>query len=251
MARMSASRPPVLFLHSFPLDSRMWSEQVSALTVDGWSAITPDFPGFGEAALPGPDVAPSLDVYASAAARALEDRGPAVVVGLSLGGYVAFRLLAKHRKLVRALVLADTRAAGDSPETKAGRIVNSSLVTRHGAGALVEKMLPMLVAPSSPQSARDRVRALGGAQKPAAISFALHAMRDRADATPALAAIDVPTLLVVGEHDAITPPAEHAAMAAMIPGAKLVTLPGAGHMSNLEAPDAFNRALVSFLATLR
>ena len=251
MARMSASRPPVLFLHSFPLDARMWSAQVDALTVAGWTALTPDLPGFGSSPLPGPDVTPRLDVYVGAAARALEGRGPAVVVGLSLGGYVAFRLLAKHRRLVRALVLADTRAAGDSPEAKAGRIVNSSLVTRHGVGALVEKMLPMLVAPTSPQPARERVRALGGEQKPAAVSFALLAMRDRADATPALAGIDVPTLFVAGEHDAITPVAEHAAMAAQVPGARLVTIPGAGHMSNLEAPDAFNRALLDFLATLR
>lgn len=251
MAGMSASRPPVLFLHSFPLDARMWSEQVDALTVAGWTALAPDLPGFGRAPLAGPDVTPSLDVYAAAAARALADRGPAVVVGLSLGGYVAFRMLAKHRPLVRALVLADTRAAGDAPEVKAGRILNHSLVNRHGAGALVEKMLPMLVAPSSPQSARDRVRALGGEQRPAGISFALLAMRDRADATPLLPTIDVPTLLVAGEHDAITPPAEHAAIAAAVPGARLVTIPGAGHMTNLEAPDAFNRALLTFLATLR
>lgn len=229
----------------------MWSAQVDALSIAGWSAITPDLPGFGSAALPGPDVTPSLDVYANAAARALEGRDPAVVVGLSLGGYVAFRLMARHRKLVRALVLADTRAAGDSAEVKAGRILNSSLVNRHGAAALVEKMIPMLVAPSSPQSARDRVRELGSAQRPAGISFALRAMRDRADATPALPGYDVPTLFVVGEHDAITPVAEHAAMAAQVPGAKLVTIPGAGHMSNLEAPDAFNGALLSFLSTLR
>ena len=251
MRAMNASRPPVLLLHSFPLDARMWSAQVDALTVAGWTALTPDLPGFGASPLPGPDVVPSLDVYANAAARALEDRGPAVVVGLSLGGYVAFRLLAKHRRLVRARVLADTRAASDAPEVKAGRIVNSSLVQRQGAAALIEKMLPMLVAPESPQAARDRVRELGAAQRPAAVSFALLAMRDRADATPLLAEVSVPTLFVVGAKDAITPPAEHEAMAARVTGARLVTIPNAGHMTNLEAPDAFNAALLGFLASLR
>lgn len=246
---MSASRPPVLFLHSFPLDARMWSAQVEALSIDGWSCVAPDLPGFGGAPLPSPDLTPSLDVYASAVARALDGHPPAVVVGLSLGGYVAFRLLARHPRLVRALVLADTRAAGDSPAAKAGRILNSSLVQRHGSAALVEKMLPALVSPSSPQAARDRVRELGAGQRPEAIAFALHAMRDRPDATPLLSGVRVPTLFLVGQQDSITPPEEHRAMAAMVPHAKLVELEGAGHMTNLEAPEAFNRALKGFLSS--
>lgn len=250
MAAMSASRPPVVFLHSFPLDARMWSAQVEALSLDGWTCLAPDLPGFGAAALPGPDVTPSLDVYASAVARALEGRPPAVVVGLSLGGYVALRLLARHPRALRALVLADTRAAGDPPAVKAGRILNSSLVTRHGAAALVEKMIPAILAPGSPQAARERVRELGAAQRPEAISFALRAMRDRPDATELLPGVKVPTLFLVGEHDAVTPPADHAAMAALVPGASLVEIAGAGHMTNLEAPEAFNRALRGFLASL-
>jgi 3-oxoadipate enol-lactonase len=251
MGGMSASRPPVVFVHSFPLDARMWSAQVEGLALHGYACITPDLPGFGAAPLPSSDLTPSLDVYANAVARALEGHPPAVVVGLSLGGYVAFRLLARHPRRVRAVVLADTRAAGDAPEVKAGRILNSSLVNRHGAGALIDKMLPMLVAPTSPQAARDRVREIGAAQRPAAISFALLAMRDRADATPMLETLDRPTMFVVGEHDAITPPAEHRAMAARVKDASLVEIPGAGHMSNLEAPERFNQALLRFLSALR
>lgn len=250
MPGMIASRPPVVFLHSFPLDARMWSAQVDALTLDGWSCHAPDLPGFGDAPLPNPDLTPSLDVYASAVARTLENKAPAVIVGLSLGGYVAFRLLAKHPGRVRALVLADTRAAADAPEVKAGRIVNGSLVRRHGAAALVEKMLPALVAPSAPPAVRETLRAIGGEQQPAAISFALSAMRDRPDASASLDAIGVPTLFIVGEHDAITPPEEHEAMARRVRGARCVTIPGAGHMSNLEAPERFNRALANFLSSL-
>ncbi len=245
------SGDPVVFLHSFPLDRRMWAAQTEALAASGFRAVTVDLPGFGETPLP-PHTDPSLDVYVDHALRVCDDLGltSAVFVGLSLGGYVALRLAGRHPERVRALVLADTRAGGDSPETRAGRVVNMSLVRSRGTGALVDKLAPHLLSPGAPASAQAQLVAQGGAQSPEGVAFALLAMRDRPDATVVLPRLTMPTLVLVGDLDKVTPPAEHRDLAASLPSARYVELADAGHLSNLERPDEFNAALLGFLHAL-
>jgi pimeloyl-ACP methyl ester carboxylesterase len=251
MTDLGAGDPWVL-LHSFPVDRRMWAAQCAALAADGHRAVVFDLPGFGGAprmtASP-----PSLDAYVDAVLAALDALGldRVTLVGLSLGGYVALRLAARAPDRLRGLVLADTRAAADSPETRAGRVLNLALVRSRGPAALIEKMLPHLLHRDAPESLRDTLRGWAAEQSAEAVGDALLAMRDRGDATPVLATIACPTLLLCGSYDTITPPAEHATMGAAIAGSRVEVIEGAGHLSNLERPDAFNAALRRWAATSR
>jgi 3-oxoadipate enol-lactonase len=173
------------------------------------------------------------------------------LLGLSLGGYVALRLAARAPDRLAGLVLADTRAAADGPEARAGRVLNLGLVRSRGPSALLEKMLPHLLHRDAPAAVRDALRAWAAEQSAGGVSDALLAMRDRGDATSVLATIACPTLLLVGSHDTITPTAEVAAMGAAIAGSRLEVIEGAGHLSNLERPDAFNAALRRWSAARR
>lgn len=240
---------PWVLLHSFPIDRRMWSAQREALAARGHAAVALDLPGFGDAPRMTREP-PSIDGYVDAVLSSLDARGleRVTLVGLSLGGYVALRLAARAPGRLGSLVLADTRAAADSPEARAGRVLNLGLVRARGPGALIEKMLPNLLAPDAPESLRATVRAWAAEQSPGGVTDALLAMRDRGDATAGLGAIGCPTLLLVGSRDTITPPAEHAAMGAAIAGSRVEVIEGAGHLSNLERPEAFSDALLRWSA---
>ncbi|MFO0603818.1 MAG: alpha/beta fold hydrolase [Polyangiales bacterium] len=240
--------PDVVFLHSFPLDRSMWKGQLVAAGAAGRRAVLVDLPGFGASPLPA-GAAPSLDAMAHAVLDTLDAVGAAraTLVGLSLGGYVALAVAALAPERVEALVLADTRAASDDPATRAGRMLNLALVRDRGAGALVDKMLPKLLAPDAPEALRAEVRALGAAQSREAVTFALLAMRDRPDRGDVAAALDVPALVLAGSRDEITPPKEMRALAASMRRARFEELEGAGHLSSLERPAAFNAALEGFL----
>jgi 3-oxoadipate enol-lactonase len=244
--------PDVVFLHSFPLDRAMWVGQLVAVGAAGRRAILVDLPGFGASPLLA-GAAPTMDTLAHAVLDTLDALGVAraTFVGLSLGGYVALALAALAPERVEALVLADTRATADDPATRAGRMLNLALVRDRGAGALVDKMLPKLLAPDAPEALRTAVRAMGAGQTREAITFALLAMRDRPDRSDVAAAIDAPTLVVVGAHDEVTPPEEMRALAATMRRARVEVIDGAGHLSSLERPVAFNAALTGFLTSGR
>ncbi len=236
----------VLLLHAFPLRGAIWRRQVEALR-DGYRLIVPDLRGFGGTdAPPGPY---SMDQLADDAAALVEYLGVSrvAVVGLSMGGYIAFAFWRRHRDKVAALVLADTRAGADTPEGQASRELNARLAEEQGARAIADKLLPGLVAAGASQAVRDEVRELIIAASPEGIAGALRGMAARPDSTSDLAGIDVPTLVVVGMEDRLTPPAEADAIVAGIAGSYVVLVPDAGHLSNLEQPEAFNNALRAFL----
>jgi Predicted hydrolases or acyltransferases (alpha/beta hydrolase superfamily) len=146
---------------------------------------------------------------------------------------------------LQSLILADSKAAADTPEARQGREAAISLVEKQGVAALLEKQLPRLLSVSASEGLRAEVRALG-AQPADTVIAAIRALRDRPDRTAELPEIAVPTLVVVGNDDALSPPADARAMAAAMPNARVVEIPGAGHLSNLENPDAFNAALKEF-----
>jgi pimeloyl-ACP methyl ester carboxylesterase len=242
---------PVVLLHAFPLNRTMWEPQIAALFGE-CRCIAPDLRGFGDSPRSGPY---SMDRYADDVVALLDalqiDR--AVVGGLSMGGYIALALWRRHRNRIRALVLADTRSGADNDEGKQKRGELIALAQSEGSSAVADRQVTGLLGKSTREKQPelvDRIRSIMAGESPDGIVGALEAMRNRPDSTPLLAGIDVPTLIVVGDEDVLTPPKEARAMHAAIRGSRLEVIPGAGHLSNLERPAAFNAALSDFVGSL-
>jgi pimeloyl-ACP methyl ester carboxylesterase len=196
-----------------------------------------------------------MDAFAAHVNQELDrlEIGSAVIGGLSLGGYVAFGVLRKRPERVSALILADTRSGADSDQAREGRLRMLHILEERGPSGVFEEMRPKLFGATTHANRPavvEHAKGLAESQTPAAIEDALRAMLDRPDSTPLLGTIAVPTLIVVGEEDAMTPPAESEGMQAAISRATLVQLSHAGHLSNLETPEAFNAAVSAFLSTL-
>lgn len=227
------------------MDASFWGPVWRTLGRD-LHLIAPEFPGFGAAPA---QEAPSIAGFAAEVADqiATESAGPATVVGLSLGGYVALALAEEHPETVGALVLANTRAAADTADARAGRDAGVDTVRFDGLDTFLGGLLPRLLGPAASGDAWERAQAIAGRQEPEAVIGALEALRDRPDRTEVLGRIAVPTLVVTGADDVVTPPDEAAAMAAAITGARLVEIPGAGHLSALEQPELFAAALAALL----
>ena len=240
---------PLLLVHAFPLSGAMWQPQISALS-ERYRVIAPDLRGFGASTFG--DGAETLDQYADDLLALLDHLHVEKVAlgGLSMGGYIAFALLRRAADRVSALVLADTKAAADSDEARQTREQNARMVETQGLEPLADQMLPKLLAGSTPNAQREVVRGIITTNQPEGIAAALRAMAQRPDSTPQLSAISVPTLIMVGSEDTLTPPGEARKLHAAIKGSQLVEIPGAAHLSNIEAPDAFNAAVDAFLGAV-
>ncbi|MFN2587748.1 MAG: alpha/beta fold hydrolase [Actinomycetota bacterium] len=244
---------PVLLVHAFPLHARMWEPQMESLG-DRWRLIAPDLMGFGGSDAPEDPAGYTVDAFAGDLKAVLDELGidRAAVVGLSLGGYVALAFLRKHRSMVAALVLADTRAEADAPENVEKRTNQQGIVREQGPGALTDGLIGALLGEPTREKKPDVVETVRRLMENPAAGYigALEAMKRRPDSTPDLTSIDVPTLIVVGENDTLTPPELSRKMHEHVGGSRLVVIPEAGHLSNLEAPEAFNGALAEFLSSL-
>lgn len=245
---MRGDGPALLLVHGFPLDRTLWDHQVATLA--RWRRIAPDLRGAG--ASDAPDAGYSMAAYADDLAKLLDrlrvDR--AVVAGLSMGGYVAFEMWRRHRERVMGLILLDTRAEADNAEARRGRDEMIALARGRGSAAIAERMVPRLLGRSTQQAQPQLVEQVRGVVLGTPVDGlvgALTAMRDRSDSASLLPSIDVPTLVVVGEEDVLTPPALSRAMAAAIPAAGVTAIPGAGHLAPLEAPTAVSRVIAQFL----
>ncbi|KOX17438.1 hypothetical protein ADK67_38435 [Saccharothrix sp. NRRL B-16348] len=241
--------PAVLFVHGFLLDHTMWWHQVQAL--DGWRRIAPDLRGMGLSEAPGHRY--GVDVYADDLAALLDalDVERAVVCGLSLGGYVAVEFLRRHPERVGALVVMNARAEPDTARRKASR---DDLIVRVRNGdveAVTDELAAEFLAEGAPAAAERELRAMTRRPAVTGIVGALEAMRDRPDATPTLrSAGNLPTLLLIGEHDTRTPRESMRALADLLPGAVLEVVPAAGHVPPLENPEETTDRLVTFLRRL-
>ncbi len=242
---VGAGKDVIVLLHAFPLHSGMWSRQLAAFS-HRYRVIAPDYPGLGKSALrPEPS---SMDILAGQVKALLDglriDR--ALVVGLSMGGYLAFELYRRRSALFRGLVLCDTHPGADTPEGAAGRETFARNAVEKGLHWVADEMTPKLLRPSPDPAVVREVRALIGQGTPAGVAAAQRGMARRIDSTPTLATITCPTLVVVGEEDSLTPPVEAEKMVGLVKGARLVRIPGAGHLPNMEAPAAFDKALLDF-----
>jgi pimeloyl-ACP methyl ester carboxylesterase len=243
----------VLFLHAFPLGMFMWEGPAGTLAASH-RVVRFDARGFG--GTPPGDGPLTMERIADDAAALLGLLGveKAVVAGCSMGGYAAFAFARRHPEKLAGLVLQDTRAGADTPEARASRAALAARVLAEGASAAAEAFLPKLVGETTHRErpgliARLREHVL--ATSPRGIANALHGLAERADSHPTLASIRVPTLVVVGEEDVLTPPVEAEAMASAIAGGRLAVIPKAGHLSSLENPTAYVAVLGAFLERLR
>jgi 3-oxoadipate enol-lactonase len=248
----SGSGTPVLFLHAFPLNLRMWDAQVRALPA-GHQAIRFDARGFG--GTPAGDGLLTMERIADDAVALLDFLGapPAVVCGLSMGGYAAFAMVRRHPQRIRALVLADTRPSPDTPEGRKSRAEQRERVRREGPTAIAEAFLPKLLGATTHRERPQvvaQVREMILSASAQGISDALAGLAARADSIPTLREIRVPTLVLCGSEDVLTPPADAEQMKAGIAGSELELIPRVGHLSNLEDPATFDAALHRFLARL-
>jgi 3-oxoadipate enol-lactonase len=244
----AGSGVPVLLLHGFPHDRTLWEAQLAAPPA-GARLIAPDLPGFGESASVG---VPSLDAWADWCIEICDalELQQVVLGGLSMGGYLALAAWRRHPERIRGLILADTKAGADSDEAKAKRVEMQGVALTQGAGAIAEKMITGMVGKTTRETRPKAVAFLDAMMRRAAvgaIADALDAMRTRADSTDTLPTITVPTLIICGEEDALTPVKESEALHAGISGSELAIIPGAGHASCVEHPAAFNALLAGFL----
>jgi pimeloyl-ACP methyl ester carboxylesterase len=246
--------PVVVLLHGFPLDRSMWSAQETSVG-SIYRVIAPDLRGHGETAAPegiytmeamADDVLELLD--------ALQINEPIVLGGLSMGGYVALAMMARYPERVRGLMLMDTRAGADTPEGAQNREELARQVEAEGkTGMVVAGMLPRLFSEFTQQNRGELLAPIRQVMErtPArAIAGALRGMAARPDRTAELSRISVPTLVLVGADDVISPPEEARAMAAAIPNATLAVIPNAGHLAPLENPAAADAAILGFLESL-
>jgi pimeloyl-ACP methyl ester carboxylesterase len=249
---------PVVLLHGFPLDHTMWSEQIEALSKKH-RVIAPDLRGFGKSSLGNADPAHGIimEQYADDVALlldALEVTQPIVLAGFSMGGYIAWQFVRKHMDRLRALIQVDTRAAADTEEARTNRLKMAEKIHELGSARIAETLGPKLFAagkfeanPTIVQELRDVI----AGTSPDAIACAQRGMAARPDMTSLLPTISVPTLLVAGAEDALTPAKEMQQIADAIPKGEFKEIPDSGHMSTMENPAAVNEAMSKFIATLK
>jgi 3-oxoadipate enol-lactonase len=246
--------PAVVLLHGFPLSSAMWKEQEHGVG-SIYRMIAPDLRGHGGS--PAPDGVYTMDEMADDVIELLDTLSldePVVVGGLSMGGYVALSLVVRYPARVRGLMLMDTRAGADSPEAAQKREeMARAVIAADNAGLVVDSMLPRLFAKTTRELRPERVAILREVMEqtsPRGIAGALRGMACRPNRLAALASIAVPTLVLVGEEDVITPPSEAQALADAIPGARLEVVPESGHMAPYENPAVANAVILRFLEGL-
>jgi pimeloyl-ACP methyl ester carboxylesterase len=235
----------LLLVHAFPLDASMWEEQVEALKGEA-DVLAPSLPGFGGTPPAGELL--TVEAMANVLVGELDRVGVerAVVCGLSMGGYATFAMWRLHRERISGLVLADTRAEADDDLGRERRRTTAETVKARGSEWMADNPPPLLSEGADP-ALWDKVKEIIRRQPAHAIAAASLGMAERTDSRPILGEIDVPTAVIVGSADTLTPPEMSHTIADAIPGAELTVLDGAGHLSNLEDPDGFTQGVRNLL----
>jgi 3-oxoadipate enol-lactonase len=243
----------VIFLHAFPLNRSMWMDLTAALLKEQrYRLVALDWRGFGESTIN--NTVSTMELFADDVAGLMDTLGmrQAILCGLSMGGYAALAFLHKYPQRLSGLILADTRPGTDTEEAKVNRERVARLAETRGNGAIADLQVPKLISDYTRQDHPEvgvQIRRMIATATPSGIAAASRGMAQRADLTHLLPTISFPTLVVVGELDAVTPPDVAREYAAKIPGAQVAIIPHAGHLSNLEQPENFFEVVRSFLAT--
>ncbi|HUF61594.1 MAG TPA: alpha/beta fold hydrolase [Verrucomicrobiales bacterium] len=242
---------PVVLIHAFPLCHDMWRPQMRQLSQHGL-IVAPDLPGFGESPRQAKPSIPGMAREVAGLLDGLKIQEPAIVCGLSMGGYVTFEFLRQFPERVRALGLFSTRAAADTPEAREGRFKTAEKIRADGLEPFAKSILPKLLGKSSMSQSNlvEQLTAMILANEPEGVAGALLAMAGRADSTSLLEEIKVPALVAAGEEDSFIPPEESEQMAASIDGAQFSLIKTAGHLINMEDPASFTQALERFVVSV-
>jgi 3-oxoadipate enol-lactonase len=236
--------PPLVLLHPYPADGTFWDRMRRELAGD-CPVWTPEAPGFGSAPVQNDwSIADAADRVAELIAEGAPG-GRADVMGLSMGGYTALALAVRHPERCRTLILADTRGDADDAAARQGRADGIAAIRAGRIEDYLDGLLPRLVAPNAAGDVRNELARCARRQAPGALTSALGALATRPDRSADLPGIGVPTLVIVGSEDVLTPPPLARALADAIPGARLAEIPGAGHMSALERPAEVARLVDS------
>lgn len=248
---MASQKPSIVFFHAFPLTGQMWKEQVSFLSSD-YNCLTPDLPGFSKSILPDHPV--TFEFYVDEMLKFIETNNleKSIWCGLSMGGYLAMRLYERASEKCQALILCDTKAGADGNEAKLKRWASIQALKKN-RDEFINAQFNALVGESSKSSSQLKATldSLIKDNQDKGIGAGLVAMATRTDSMPSLAKIKVPTLIIVGDEDKVTPPSEAEAMNKAIQGSKLKVLNKTGHLSNLENPKEFNAVIAEFLKGLQ
>jgi pimeloyl-ACP methyl ester carboxylesterase len=237
---------PLLLIHGFPLDRTLWRTQIAGLS-QIYRVIAPDLRGFGQSSETDGEVV-TMDQYATDLKALLDSLNvkQAVIGGISMGGYITLSFYAQYADRVKGLILANTRAVPDSEEGKQLRLTNVQKVGESGIGFLVDNMAPKMLGNAAKPEIEIAVRSMMLRQRPTGVMSALRGMALRPDRTALLRFATVPVLVVSGSQDVLIPPADSETMHALIPDSRLVIIPDAGHLSNLDKADAFNHVVREF-----
>ncbi len=244
---------PLLFIHGYPLSRKIWQPQMAALS-DMAAMIAIDLRGHGESYPFDPPY--PMELLADDCKQLIDHLGietPIVVCGLSMGGYITMALYRKFPEFFAGMILTSTRAGADSPQGKANRDVAVDNVRDQGVPFIVDGMLPKMVSPVTLASKTQLVSSIRGIMLETSVNGvigALQGMRDRPDSSPTLSKVSIPTLIVHGADDQMIPVSEAEAMHGQIRNSRLVVIPQAGHLPNMEQPDQFNQAVREFLQSL-
>lgn len=249
--------PVVVLLHAFPCDNTMWRAQVRPLIDAGWRVMIPDLPGFGNSGLlpDEPSLTSVVDVLANSLLARSIDR--CVLVGLSVGGYLAMEWLRRHPEMLAAVVMCDTKAGVDTQQAQAGRIALAAAVEGEPAtcGLLLrERLLPVLVGATTASSRPEVIETVVewlDAVAPETVAWYQRAMARRQDSFDTLRWCEIPALVIWGDEDVMSPVEEQEAMVDALRDARLAVIPQAGHLSAIENPEAVTRSLVEFLTAVR
>lgn len=247
----SGQGPAIVWIHGYPLSGRIFAPQTS---ISGFRHIVPDLPGFGSS--PAWRSRATIDDFADAITELADELvlEKFVMAGLSMGGYIAMAVMRKAAARISALILLDTRESPDSEKARAERLSTIDKVESSGTATLIETMLPKLLGPqtmeSNPALVRETRQILESAS-PQGICSALSAMAARPDSTATALSIKVPTLIIVGSEDSLTPPSDSERMHTLIERSQLTIIPGAAHLPTLEQPELTSRAIAEFLENQR
>ncbi len=241
---------PVVFIHGLIFDSSLWARQVPALQHD-YTLILPDLRGFGEST--SCDGMITMESYADDILELIKELKleKPVIAGLSMGGYASLRIAERHPEMFSALVLFDTRATSDTNETKVKRAAGVRVIKAGGLRMFTTALMESVFSDKFKKNEPDEFQGFierGSSIKPEGAVGALLAMMGRTDTTSFLESTDLPVLAICGEHDALTPPAEMAAMMKKVKNGELHIIPAAGHGAPFEEPEACNAILKDFLA---